>query len=751
MADCNPSSTNGRDGDRTDVGTSKFYKDYTCSLGGVDTVIPFIVDDDQSLPHLVPEVSDVSALDYLALKSSILATQTAIAGTDGVDLASLVAQMGSFGTPFTSVAGAMVHFNTDLFVPLSGNLDSPMTGPLMLGQSQKTAWGQYCETYAVFVDVDSRVSLNIPLVGNAVAPFVNDAVGTPYVIPLAIVGHDATPLYSGTSNRRVKIFDDLDVVEDIRAGRDVIGVNAYFDNLLIGGKDIEDAFVHTVGDDMTGSLNMTMGSSLVIDNASGKVSLSTLDIQSSPVLEFAESSGTWSVNSRVGNLYMDQNGVNDVNVVVRNTGSALANMAVEGVYRGLMPGGNGFSDSSLDLSSAGQAVIASSPSYGSYYGPTASANRYVLDVSNSNRYFNGSQDLIQHFNNVNAHHEETHGLESHVVYDSASLSYRSLILPQDIHQSFGEMLEALVNHGNADLYHTHGGSYVRWGNLQFSNTNSTTITEYLETNYCRKPCGTGSGDSIYWGTLEQYGGGPTIEAWINSNICSILGTQGCSGGGVVRWGALGKSDEQPTLTIEDDIHTWAIATFCPKSGGCGGSGNVVVNNLGTGIPVYYGAVGATTSSLSFKSVAAVAGSGLAVTEPTSGTIKIGYEGGNGTVFKGATFVYSDSAVYSGVSSEETRSLKNSSGATLTVASVMAGMGIPVGYTAANFKWSVSGGVSGMSSGYDIYSIPMTLWRGRPYDAGVAGSPIFKVALAAVNGPNLSATIEVGYMITATKI
>lgn len=718
MADCNPNTEPGRrSGNVTDVGTSKFRQFYTCTSGGTLISIPFPIDDDQSLPHLIPEVSDVSAYDYLALKSSILAIEKAIAGEDGAELAELIDQMAPTENPFTSLASVLVHFNSDMFVPIAGNLEHPMTGPLILDSTQKTAWGRYCETYIVFMDRDSRVSVNLPQVATPVLPFLHDEVGTPPAVPMAIVGHDATPLVPNTHHRRVKIFDDLDVVEDIRAGRDVIGVNGYFDNIYVDDASIDDIFVHRAGDTMTGSLTMSVGSSVIVNNVNGKISLYAPGSSGSPTLEFVDSDGTWGINSRSGSIYLFKSSAQDVEVIVRNPGSGEANLAVDGKYRGLQPGGNSFSNSSLDLTQNGKVIIESASTASSFYGDTASANHYLLGTTQANKHFSGSQDLVNHLDNVNAHHEEIHDLGSHVVFDTDSSSYRSISLPGDINKSFGEMMEDLINHGNADAYHTHAGSTVRWGTLWFSNTNPITITEYLEENYCRKPCDSGGGSSDwdlmpriagvdptriqefilgqtvstsgnrlkgssgfmlttssvygyrpywslleladgnstnisdyvsgttghkkgtidtqangygympFWDDLEQYSGGPTITEWINANICSVITAQGCGGGGgggTVRWGVLGKSDAQPTVTIEQAIlgtansgtavgyfvdgthygykpyweslrkdgpagttlidylnnldatlRAWVTANFCPSAGGCGGGGGDV--------------------------------------------------------------------------------------------------------------------------------------------------------------------------------
>lgn len=718
-----------RSGSVTDMQTSKFRIDYTCVDQNTQTEVPvpFAIDDDISIPHLIPEVSDVSADDYEALKSAIVAIERAIGGQYGQDMAALVDLLRN-GVGFRSLAGVLVDFNTDLFVPLAGNLGHPMTGPLIMSPLQKTAWGQYCETYAVFATTDASVSLNNPAIGTPVMPFPHDEPGTSPVIPLAIVGHDATPFVAGTYHRRVKIFDDLEVQEDIRAGRDVIALHGHFTNIYFNNQSLDDIFVHRAGDSMTGSLTMLLGSSLLVNHVNGKVALTTPSNGSSPLLQFEDSEGSWYLNSRNGNLYIYKSKTSDVNVIIRNPDIAKAHLAVEGKYRGLEPGGNNFSTSAIDLGQSGKIIVESTASGGSYYGPTASPRHYNLGPAEANRSFDGTADLIDHMDNVNAHHEEIHDLGSHVVYDSFTHNYRSINLPSDINKSFGEMMEDLINHGNADAYHTHAGSTVRWGNLQFSNTDSRTIIEYMEQNYCRVPCG-GSGGSAYWdlmprseidssriqdfilgkdvtsssnrlkgsvgfvvttnsvygyrpywslleyadgnstnindyisgtaghkkgvidslangygympywGVLLQSEGGPTIEAWLNANICSILSAQGCGGGGgggTVRWGVLGKSDSQPTVTIdqailgtansgtavgyfvnqtnygylpywsnlrqsssvtttlidyiatvESNIHTWASSTFCPQSGGCGGGGGTT----------YWGALAKSNSEI----------------------------------------------------------------------------------------------------------------------------------------------------------
>ena len=764
MSDCNPNS-DGRSGLVTDIGTSKFLRAYTCTSGGVDTPIPFPIDDDQSLPHLIPEVSDVSAFDYLALKSSIIAIEKAIAGTSGEDLGNLVDQMDSMGLAghgFTSIAGALYRFNSDMFVPIAGNAGTPMTGSLILGSQQKTAWGQYCETYAVFVGNDSVTSVNLPPIGAPVLPFENDG-SVPLVIPLAIVGHDATPTVANTHHRRVKIFDDLDVVEDIRAGRDVIGDRAYFNNLYLMDTSLEDLFVHTAGDDMYGNLVITTGASLKVDNAAGKVSLDASDSANSPTLEFKDLEGTWSVNSRLGSLHFNQSGANNYSVIFRNTGVPIINMAVSGQYMGLAAGSSTLSDSSIDLGRAGQVVIGSVATSGSVYGDTASSSHYLLTADRSSKNFNGSQDLIAHFDNVNAHHEEFHGLESHLVYDSGTFSYRNILLPE-INKSFGEMIEVLINQGNADLYHTHGGVSLRWGGLSYSDANPITITDYLEANYCHKPCGAGSGDAIYWDTLEKNADdAKTIETWINDNICSVIATQGCGEGGTVRWGALGKSEAEPSVTIEDyvaeiegNIHTWASETFCPKSGGCGGAGGgVIVNSLGSGVEVYSGIKGSPTGNLNFKSVSAVSGSGLAVTE-NAGTVLVGYAGGSGTIPKGTTLVYADYATFMGVSGTvETRPLKDSGDIVLTTSIIMSRMGIPAGYVPADFNWYISGGWTGIVNTAGVAIVASFYsFKCRPFNDGTVISPSFRVSLALGPAVGQGSLYGVGftasYMITATK-
>ena len=506
---CNPNP-----GNVTDLGSSKFIQGYACAPDSVSATSPkpFTVDDDESIPHLVPEVSDVSAYDYLALKSSIIAVERAIAGptravdggNDLYDLVNFLNEPGNGG--FSSIADMLYGFREGTFVPLAGNLSHPMTGPLVMSSNQKTAWGQYCETYAIFAGTDNVTSLNLPAVNMPVVPFRNDGDGIPYTIPLSIVGHDATPNTAGTRHRRVRIFDDLDVVEDIRAGRDVIGISGYFTNLFLNSVPIDGTYVKKIGDDMTGNLNMFSGSSVRISSDNGKVSLYTPSSVSSPSLTFENASGIWSANARSQNLVFTNGGDFDVNVLFNNsTASYRANVAIDGAYKGLTSTGE-ITSSFVDLTDGTEVVIGSTPSSAYSNGDTVSPRHYTLPSSRANKFFNGSADLVEHLNNINAHHEEIHDLGSHLTYDTSAQTCRPIALPIAINKSFGEMLEALINHGNADIYHTHGGSSVTWGSLQFSSDpSSPTIIQYLQDYYCHTPCDGAAGSSD-WDMMPRVSG-----------------------------------------------------------------------------------------------------------------------------------------------------------------------------------------------------------------------------------------------------
>lgn len=815
MSVCSSNGSGTKSGHVTDPGISKFRKNYVCTLNENDVNIPFPIDDDESLPHLIPRVSGVSVDDYLALKSAILSIETAIAGQDGAELRELVSQLATTTTPFTSISSVLSHFNTDYFVPISGNSDNAMTGSLKLGSTNKIEWGDNCETYTVFMGRDSRLSVNNPAVSDLVLPFPSDAIGTAPVLPLAIVGHDASPQTEGTHHRRVRIFDDLDVVEDIRAGRDVIGVTGRFSSLKISGADISDAYVAKAGDMMSGDLEMVAGSSFVVRDVNGGISLVS-DSSGSPIFHIGDYVEDWNISTRNGILYVYGSSSSDINTIVRNAGGGSANLAIGGKLKGYDPNGDSFTNSFIDMSMNGDITIGSIASTHAFYGETASSKHYILSPSMAGKHFNGVQGLIDHFDNVNAHHEEIHSLGSHVVYRKDTDQYNSIILPSPLkdHKSFGEMLEDLINGGNADAYHTHGGQAVHWGALSFSDYNSITITEYLENNFCRKPCAGGSGGTYwgslyessttnltieeyvvgttgnekgeiatdingygympYWGDLKQTAGGPTIIEWLN--------THG-SGGGEVYWSGLARTSQDNTTIAEyiadhggsmsatnignGEYNPYATTEnntlkFNSLAIGAGLSLNdntislsgiasgVNVNNLGGGVEIYSGATGSLTDSLNFRTVKAATDSEITVSVDSSGALEIGTTSAGLAVPKGRVFIHSGTAIYSSISSLVSRLLYNSDGRRMTPDIVMKAMGIPRSYRPSDFKWDISGGI-GLIVPYNT-SASIRLFEGRPYNDGTVNYPSFKVKLRLdTDTPGTAGMIQISWIITATKI
>jgi len=450
------------------------------------TKYPLNLDDDSSLPHLIPQVSDVSATDYLALKSSILALEQTV----GIFPDPLTDPSSYDNGVLISVSERLQNFATTEFVPRAGNV--LITGPLTMDKLQRISFGANCETYVVFAGENLSTSVTVPAISGTVDLFPSDSAQTTIaVVPLAIVGNDASSA-SALFNRRVKIFDDLDVNEDLRVGRDLVVLGkAYLPaDTLIDNQTLDQRYIMKAGGNpggyITGDLSQFSGSYKVL-NPNSTVSLTTTSVSGSPLLVIEDIASTWKMGTQSGVLRIYSTTAGGTSVSIFNSLSTAVNLSVSGTVTaaGL------YLD---DGASRGmfRGVTRNTP----YAGVTASANHYMLGPSQASQGFNGEVDLIDHLNNTNAHHEELHSFESHVVQIGHNSGvYRSFIQPTGKTKSLGEMIEDLVSGANADGYHTHSTQQY-WWTMKATASDPTTIRSWVDANYCSKAGGCNSSSSL---------------------------------------------------------------------------------------------------------------------------------------------------------------------------------------------------------------------------------------------------------------
>ena len=495
----------------TDIATSKF---------------PNTLDDDSSIPHLLPGISDVSATDYLQLKSAVIALEKTL-GVFGIT---------TDDPSFQSLKELFDEFSTTYFVPvtggvsISGNIDMAIDTQITFNKTESSCSGFI--TYSTsgvpsgLVDPTARIAL-----------FTNDnPLTTQLVSPLSIVGNDASPDDETAMNRRVKIFDDLDVAEDLRIGRDLIfddhdALVALPENVTIGGIDLDDRYVNKAkveGDYMLGSLTQGTGGSFIVSNAEGAVNLTTPSLTVSPTLIFENNTQTWNMdaNNNVLEIYAladsEDYNVKQVNIF---DSSGVSETAPQG-YRHLVKlQVIGDVQTETLTVAATTAPVATYPrpftiqgdahGFGAWFaGDTVSPNHYELGSGHYSVGFDGSLDLVgEHILNVNAHHEELHSFESHLVeVGKGTGSYRTFTFPTGS-ESLGQMLENLVSGGNADVYHVHGNLRY-WGTMPRTVDDSTTIMQWAYSTFCAKADGCGGSDG-YWGSMRRSSSDSTyVDAFV---------------------------------------------------------------------------------------------------------------------------------------------------------------------------------------------------------------------------------------------
>jgi microcystin-dependent protein len=446
---------------------------------------PLSIDNDSSLPHLIPQVSDVSATDYLALKSAILALENTV----GVFEGPLADPSGYSNGVLIPVAQRLKNFATTEFVPRAGNV--LITGPLTMDKLQRISFGSNCETYVVFAGENLNTSITIPAISGTVSLFPSDSPqNTTAVVPLAIVGNDASPS-AALFNRRVKIFDDLDVNEDLRVGRDLIVLGKAFlpADTLIGNQILDQRYIMKGGGNpggyITGDLSQFVGSYKVL-NPNSTISLSTTGVSGSPLLVIEDMTSTWKMGTQSGILRI-------YSPVPGGTGISLSNSLGSSIT--LTVGGPVAAAGLYLDDGAGRAMLRGQVHNSPYAGATASPNHYMLNSSQASRGFNGEQDLIDHLNNTNAHHEELHSFESHLVQLESTGTYRAFNPPPGKTKSLGQMIEDLISGVNADGYHTHSMQQY-WWTMQATASDSTTIRAWVDNNYCSKAAGCNSTNSL---------------------------------------------------------------------------------------------------------------------------------------------------------------------------------------------------------------------------------------------------------------
>ena len=450
------------------------------------TLYPLSIDNDSSLPHLIPQVSDVSATDYLALKSSILALEHTV----GVFLGPLADPSGYSNGVLIPVADRLRNFATTEFVPRSGNV--LITGPLTMDKLQRISFGLHCETYVVFAGENLNTSITIPAISGTVSLFPSDSPQhTIAVVPLAIVGNDASPL-AALFNRRVKIFDDLDVNEDLRVGRDLIVLGkAYLSaDTLIDNQTLDQRYIMKSGGNpggyITGDLSQLSGSYKIL-NPNSTISLSTTGVSGSPILVIEDIASSWRVGTQSGVLRI-------YSPVSGGTGVSLFNSLGSSIT--LTVGGPVTAAGLYLDDGTNRAMLRGQVHNVPYAGVTASPHHYMLGQSQASQGFNGEQDLVGHFNNTNAHHEELHSFESHLVQEGYSSGvYRAFIQPSGKTKSLGEMIEDLISGANADGYHTHSTQRY-WWNMKATVSDSTTIRAWVDNHYCSKAAGCNNATSL---------------------------------------------------------------------------------------------------------------------------------------------------------------------------------------------------------------------------------------------------------------
>jgi len=450
------------------------------------TRYPLNLDDDSSLPYLIPQVSDVSATDYLSLKSSILALERTV----GVFEDPISDPESYENGELISVSDRLKNFSTTEFVPRAGNV--LITGPLTMDKLQRISFGLNCETYVVFAGENTNISTTVPAISGTVGLFPSDsAQNTTAVVPLAIVGNDASPNFA-LYHRRVKIFDDLEVNEDLRVNRDlvVLGTAYLSADTLIDNQTLDQRYIMKAGGNpggyITGDLSQFSGSYKVL-NPNSTVSLSTTGVSGSPLLVIEDIASTWKMGTQSGTLRIYSSNAGGTNVSIFNS----LNIAVGLTISGNVTAAGLYLDDGTGRGMF-RGVINNTP----FAGSTTSPNHYMLGPSQASQGFNGEANLIDHLNNINAHHEELHSFESHVVqvgYNSGV--YRSFIQPAGKIKSLGEMIEDLLSGTNADGYHTHS-SQQYWWTMKATASDSTTIRSWVDANYCSKTGGCNSSSSL---------------------------------------------------------------------------------------------------------------------------------------------------------------------------------------------------------------------------------------------------------------
>jgi len=210
------------------------------------SLYPSSIDTDRSIPHMIDDISEVRAISHNVLKDAILAIQTSLGVDPQGAFATLALRLvdleDTIGDDFVSSRGDTMtgpgDSDTSIF---PSSIDFTFNDEGLGNDAATLTFGEDCNCSIILDNRSAETgTVNAPTTSTRWLPTSDEIInnGSQSVVPLTILGNsaygsDLSGVTSPNLHRRIRIFDDMEVVNSLRV-KDYIrakNVDVSIDNL----------------------------------------------------------------------------------------------------------------------------------------------------------------------------------------------------------------------------------------------------------------------------------------------------------------------------------------------------------------------------------------------------------------------------------------------------------------------------------------------------------------------------------------